>query len=188
MAASPPTRRIVYIADTKHASIWHDSKETEQHKKSKYVGERRVTEDITSDNRIRITNSTPPPPKNPSGHTAQKLATPRIVSFSAVCFPPATYYSASTNQHFQIVNRTYSQSQSGDAPALLNGVLDGNLIMAAVDQRGTVYLFHYGVNKYWLVTRTGVAGTSLAFGFAARTELVVAFADRTVRSFNVGMH
>ena len=57
---------------------------------------------------------------------------------------------------------------------------------ATVDQKGSVYLFHLGSNRFALVARTGVAGVALAFAPAHRNELLVASADGTLRVYSTG--
>ncbi|RUS29423.1 hypothetical protein BC938DRAFT_480684, partial [Jimgerdemannia flammicorona] len=199
----PPTRRTLYIADTKHATIWDNSDVFGKRKKSKYVGERRVIDDISNFNAgvsplLRIVNTIPPPPPKKPGAvtTPRRPISLRPISFSFICFAPDSWPPPSSYQSSRSAHGHQHPFRSGDVPAVLGGALDGKLQMAAVDQRGSIYLFHYGTNKcafsfiviYWFITRTGITGTALAFGRAARTELIIAFADRTMRSYNVGTH
>ncbi|RUP46672.1 hypothetical protein BC936DRAFT_146653 [Jimgerdemannia flammicorona] len=188
----PPTRRTLYIADTKHATIWDNSDVFGKRKKSKYVGERRVIDDISNFNAgvsplLRIVNTIPPPPPKKPGAvtTPRRPISLRPISFSFICFAPDSWPPPSSYQSSRSAHGHQHPFRSGDVPAVLGGALDGKLQMAAVDQRGSIYLFHYGTNKYWFITRTGITGTALAFGRAARTELIIAFADRTMRSYNV---
>lgn len=58
--------------------------------------------------------------------------------------------------------------------------------MAAVDQRGYVFAIDLEKNKYWLVSRTGVSGTSLAFNSVNRRELLVGLSDHTIHCYNLG--
>ncbi|RKO99880.1 hypothetical protein CXG81DRAFT_87, partial [Caulochytrium protostelioides] len=60
-----------------------------------------------------------------------------------------------------------------------------NYLMAACDQRGQVVAFDFVRNRFWLVARTGVAGTCMAFNALQRRELLVGFSDHSIACFNI---
>jgi WD40 repeat protein len=58
-------------------------------------------------------------------------------------------------------------------------------LLAAVDQRGHIYLFDMDANKYKLIARTGISGTAVALGVAKPNELIVGLSDRAVHCYNI---
>ncbi|TPX40312.1 hypothetical protein SeMB42_g04226 [Synchytrium endobioticum] len=59
-------------------------------------------------------------------------------------------------------------------------------LMAAVDQRGFIYIMDFLKNKWTLVARTGVSGTCAAFNIQRRRELFVALSDCSIHCVNTG--
>ncbi|KAI8915528.1 hypothetical protein BC831DRAFT_432109 [Entophlyctis helioformis] len=58
-------------------------------------------------------------------------------------------------------------------------------VMCAADQRGHIYATDFVRNRYWLVARTGVAGTSVCFNAVRRREIIIALADRSIHCYNI---
>lgn len=56
--------------------------------------------------------------------------------------------------------------------------------LVSVDQRGTVYAFHLLTNRYSLVARAGSRPTAACFSRRNAQEVVVAFADASVRGYD----
>ncbi|TPX37151.1 hypothetical protein SmJEL517_g01058 [Synchytrium microbalum] len=57
-------------------------------------------------------------------------------------------------------------------------------LMAAIDQRGFIYVMDFLKNKWSLVARTGVSGTCASFNNQRRRELLVGLSDCSIICFN----
>ncbi|KAI8894406.1 WD40-repeat-containing domain protein [Globomyces pollinis-pini] len=58
-------------------------------------------------------------------------------------------------------------------------------LMAVGDQRGNIYCMEFIKNKFWIVSRTGVAITTLEFNKSKKRELIVALADYSIHCYNI---
>ncbi|TPX59801.1 hypothetical protein PhCBS80983_g02246 [Powellomyces hirtus] len=59
------------------------------------------------------------------------------------------------------------------------------IVMAAVDQRGGIFVFDFMKNKFWLVAKSGVSGSCLTFNPVRRRELIVGLSDNTIVCYNI---
>ncbi|CAG8551831.1 5451_t:CDS:10 [Paraglomus occultum] len=91
--------------------------------------------------------------------------------FACYCFAPLC----------QIEN----QSHDFYGVNLLREKLKRPIVMAAADQRGSIFVFDFGANKLWRVARSGISPSVMAFTSLSKDELVVAFTDNTVRCYDV---
>ncbi|RIA93430.1 WD40-repeat-containing domain protein [Glomus cerebriforme] len=98
----------------------------------------------------------------------------RLVAFGCFCFAPASQKSGNG-----------FQSGFHDGPSMLEEAINGTLLMAAADQCGCVISFDFGANKFWQVSRLGIAASTIAFTPLVRSELVVAFTDNSIRCYNI---
>ncbi|KAI8587831.1 WD40-repeat-containing domain protein [Geranomyces variabilis] len=105
---------------------------------------------------LRIRNEHPP-------HVQSAALAQRAVAFSRVCFSRA------------------SRPASADEKAPSSYAV----IMAAVDQRGGVYVFDFLNNKYWVVAKSGISGSCLTFGAIRRRELIIGLSDNTIACYNI---
>ncbi|CAG8453281.1 12385_t:CDS:10 [Funneliformis caledonium] len=99
----------------------------------------------------------------------------RPIAFGCFCFAPA---SQKSGKGFQ--------SGFYDGFSILEEAMNGTLMMAAADQNGCIMVFDFGANKFWQVSRLGIAASAIAFTHLVRNELVVAFTDNSIRCYNVG--
>ncbi|KAJ3331719.1 TBC1 domain member 31 [Blyttiomyces sp. JEL0837] len=58
-------------------------------------------------------------------------------------------------------------------------------VLAAADQRGHIFALDIPKNKFWLVARTGVSATALAFNSLRRRELIVGLSDHSLHCYNI---
>ncbi|KAJ3339257.1 TBC1 domain member 31 [Gonapodya sp. JEL0774] len=59
------------------------------------------------------------------------------------------------------------------------------LVMALGDQRGFIYIFDFSRGRWFLLARTGVSVSSLAFSRTRSRELFVGLADRSILCYNI---
>ncbi|KAJ3147855.1 TBC1 domain member 31 [Geranomyces michiganensis] len=105
---------------------------------------------------LRIRNEHPPHVQ--SGGLAQ-----RAVAFTRVCFSRAVRSAASDDK----------------------GSNSFGALMAAVDQKGGVYVFDFLNNKYWVVAKSGISGSCLTFNAVRRRELIVGLSDNSIACYNI---
>ncbi|KAI9002277.1 WD40-repeat-containing domain protein, partial [Gaertneriomyces semiglobifer] len=60
-----------------------------------------------------------------------------------------------------------------------------SLLMVTVDQRGWIYGFDFLRNYFWLIARSGVAGTAVAFNRRRKREIIVGLSDRSIHCYNI---
>ncbi|KAJ3185626.1 TBC1 domain member 31 [Geranomyces variabilis] len=105
---------------------------------------------------LRIRNEHPP-------HVQSAAFSQRAVAFTRVCFSRASRPSSADDK----------------APGSYA------VIMAAVDQRGGVYVFDFLNNKYWIVAKSGISGSCLTFNAIRQRELIVGLSDNTIACYNI---
>ena len=59
-----------------------------------------------------------------------------------------------------------------------------SFMLAAVDQRGFVYLVDFQRNKYNIVARAGVPGSCICFNSTRRNEVFVGLTDKSIHCYN----
>ncbi|KAI8816678.1 uncharacterized protein EV422DRAFT_544488 [Fimicolochytrium jonesii] len=88
----------------------------------------------------------------------------RAVYFTCVCFSKEM--------------APLSESQSAAGPSL-------QFVLAALDQRGSIYAFDVMRNKFWLIGRSGISGSCLVFNPVRRRELIVGLSDNSILCYNI---
>ncbi|KAJ3209747.1 TBC1 domain member 31 [Dinochytrium kinnereticum] len=65
--------------------------------------------------------------------------------------------------------------------------IDGSysFVLASSDQRGHLFALDFPKNKFWLVARSGVSATCMAFNTVRRREIVVGLSDNSLHCYNI---
>ncbi|KAJ3008178.1 TBC1 domain member 31, partial [Thoreauomyces humboldtii] len=105
---------------------------------------------------LRVNNETVP-------EIRKKTAAHRKVSFTRVCF-----------------SRELASESNAKPPRTSYAV-----VMAAVDQRGAIYAFDFQKNKFWIVAKSGISGSCIAFNPIRRRELIVGLSDHAIVCYNI---
>ncbi|KAI9331208.1 hypothetical protein BDR26DRAFT_683408 [Obelidium mucronatum] len=58
-------------------------------------------------------------------------------------------------------------------------------VICAVDQRGHLFCFDVCKNKFWLIARSGVSATCMAFNSVRRREVIVGLSDNSIHCYNI---
>ncbi|CAG8550844.1 12476_t:CDS:10 [Ambispora gerdemannii] len=164
-----PGHKKIFVAGIKSAHIWDKVEEKEnQIAESSDVESDEHEEPETYGLLFEIINAYRPP--NPRS----KVGYYRPIPFSCFTFAP-----------FNIKKIENSNTSLKSGVGMLAEAINGNLMMAAADQRGCLLIFDFGANKVWQVVRIGIAISAIAFTSLSRNELVVAFTDNTLKSYNI---
>ncbi|CAG8481011.1 16575_t:CDS:10 [Acaulospora morrowiae] len=162
----------VFVAGTINSNkIWDDSKKeqkTQEGDLNENANENGATETRVYGRLLSIINANRPP-----RHRVKETHN-RPIAFGCFCFAPASLKSGP------------SDFQSGffEGLSMLEEAMHGTLMMAVADQRGSVIIIDFGSNKFWQITRIGIAASAIAFTPLMRNELVISFTDNSIRCYN----
>ncbi|KAI9105257.1 hypothetical protein DFS34DRAFT_598702 [Phlyctochytrium arcticum] len=179
--------RTVFIADAKNGPIWRtlEWKRVLGNRVSKHGSILRVH------NGSAIVRK----PLTSSLHSSNATApSTRAVPFTCVCFSREMIDPIPHDRSTTFRGRDFEEELlggDGTAGGSSRGHIPGRppsvagFVMAAVDQRGYVWVFDFGKNKYWLVARSGVSGTCISFSSIRRRELILGLADCSLHCYNI---
>ncbi|CAG8588400.1 5223_t:CDS:10 [Ambispora leptoticha] len=159
----------IFVAGIKSAHIWDklDERENQIAESEKHGHEEPEIYGLL----FEIINDYRPP------SSRSKVGFFRPISFGCFTFAP-----------FDIKKIENSNTSLKSGVSMLAEATNGKLMMAAADQRGCLLIFDFGANKVWQVVKIGIAISAIAFTPLSRNEIVVAFTDNTLKSYNIETH
>ncbi|KAJ3027429.1 UNVERIFIED_CONTAM: TBC1 domain member 31 [Siphonaria sp. JEL0065] len=151
--------RTAYVGDIKSGDLWKLSE-----------WRKIVTGKGSKGSLLRIFNATP------SSNSKASSSFVRPVPFSCLA--------SSKEMPFGNIKTTLNSSE------ILNNSTDSfdssfAFVVCAVDQRGHLFAFDVCKNKFWLVARSGVSATCMAFNSVRRREVIIGLSDNSIHCYNI---
>ncbi|KAI9136457.1 hypothetical protein BKA69DRAFT_1170674 [Paraphysoderma sedebokerense] len=127
----------------------------------------------------RSSRKIPPPPNLNSTWDGHFL---RIINANAANQPHLAKPVAFTCTAF---SSNHAQFSGTDSKPILPATKLSPSLLAAVDQRGHVWIFDLVHNRFNLMARIGISGTCLAFGANQKREVLIGLADCSFQCYNI---